>query len=46
MIDLTLVTVVAVLGAGMRSTVEFAGTDQVTAAYILNGNDGLPFEAA
>ena len=46
MIGLTLVTVVAVLGAGMRNTVESAVTDQVTAAYILNGNDGLPFEAA
>src|SRR4029079_15599242 len=46
MIGLTLVTVVAVLGAGMRSTVESAVTDQVTAAYILNGNDGLPVEAA
>ena len=46
MIGLTLVTVVAVLGAGMRNTVESAVTDQVTAAYILNGNDGEPFEAA
>jgi putative ABC transport system permease protein len=46
MIGLTLVTVVAVLGAGMRSTVESAVTDQITAAYILNGNDGMPFEAA
>ena len=46
MIGLTLVTVVAVLGAGMRSTVESAMTDQVDAAYILNGTDGMPFEAA
>ena len=46
MIGLTLVTVVAVLGAGMRNTVESAVTDQVTAPYILNGNDGEPFEAA
>ena len=46
MIGLTLVTVVAVLGAGMRNTVESAVTDQVTAAYILDGNDGAPFEAA
>jgi putative ABC transport system permease protein len=30
----------------MRSTVESAVTDQVTSAYILNGNDGMPFEAA
>jgi putative ABC transport system permease protein len=35
-----------VLGAGMRSTVESAVTDQVRAAYILNGTDGMPFEAA
>src|SRR3954452_17104116 len=46
MIGLTLVTVVAVLGAGMRHTVESAVTDQVDAAYILNGSDGEPFEAA
>ena len=46
MIGLTLVTVVAVLGAGMRNTVESAVTDQVTAAYIVDGNDGEPFEAA
>jgi putative ABC transport system permease protein len=46
MIGLTLVTVVAVLGAGMRSTVESAVTDQITAAYILDGSDGMPFEAA
>jgi putative ABC transport system permease protein len=46
MIGLTLVTVVAVLGEGMRSTVESAVTDQVDAAYILNGTDGMPFEAA
>src|SRR4051812_42939446 len=46
MIGLTLVTVVAVLGAGMRNTVESAVTDQVDAPYILNGTDGEPFEAA
>ena len=46
MIGLTLVTLVAVLGAGLRSTVESAVTDQVTAAYILDGNDGALFEAA
>ena len=46
MIGLTLVTVVAVLGAGMRSTVESAVTDQVSAPYILDGNDGMPFDAA
>ena len=46
MIGLTLVTVVAVLGAGLRSTVESAVTDQVKAAYIVDGTDGVPFEAA
>jgi putative ABC transport system permease protein len=46
MIGLTLVTVVAVLGAGLRSTVESAVTDQITAAYIVNGTDGMPFDAA
>ena len=46
MIGLTLVTVVAVLGAGLRSTVESAVTDQVNAAYIVDGIDGMPFEAA
>jgi putative ABC transport system permease protein len=46
MIGLTLVTVVAVLGSGMRKTVESAVTDQVNAAYILSGTDGEPFEAA
>jgi putative ABC transport system permease protein len=46
MIGLTLVTVVAVLGAGLRSTVESAVTDQISAAYILDGTDGMPFEAA
>ena len=46
MIGLTLVTVVAVLGAGMRTTVESAVTDQITAPYIVDGTDGLPFQAA
>src|SRR5687767_7610201 len=46
MIGLTLVTVVAVLGAGLRTTVESAVTDQVTAPYIVDGTDGMPFEAA
>jgi putative ABC transport system permease protein len=45
MIGLTLVTVVAVLGAGLRSTVHNAVTDQVTAAYVLDGKDGAPFAA-
>src|SRR5687768_17790811 len=38
-IGLTLVTVVAVLGAGLRTTVESAVTDQVSAAYIVDGTD-------
>jgi putative ABC transport system permease protein len=46
MIGLTLVTVVAVLGAGLRSSVESAVTDQVKAAYIVDGTDGMPFEVA
>jgi putative ABC transport system permease protein len=46
MIGLTLVTVVAVLGAGLRTTVESAVTDQISAAYVVDGTDGAPFEAA
>src|SRR3712207_2352389 len=46
MIGLTLVTVVAVLGAGLRGSVDRAVSDQVDAAYILSGKDGLPFAAA
>jgi putative ABC transport system permease protein len=37
---------VAVLGAGLRSSVESAVTDQVRADYILDGTDGEPFAAA
>jgi putative ABC transport system permease protein len=46
MVGLTLVTVVAVLGAGLRSSVESAVTDQVEAPYVLAGNDGESFAAA
>jgi putative ABC transport system permease protein len=46
MIGLTLVTVVAVLGAGLKGSVKSAVTDQVNAAYVLQGNDGAPFAAA
>jgi putative ABC transport system permease protein len=46
MIGLTLVTVVAVLGAGLRSSVEGAVTDQVEAPYILDSGDNLSFGAA
>jgi putative ABC transport system permease protein len=45
MIGLTLVTVVAVLGAGLRSSVESAVTDQLDAGYVVDGSDGLPFRA-
>jgi putative ABC transport system permease protein len=46
MIGLTLVTVVAVLGAGLRTSVESAVTDQVSAPYIVDGIDGATFAAA
>jgi putative ABC transport system permease protein len=46
MIGLTLVTVVAVLGAGLRSSVEGAVTDQVKADYVLNNPDDVSFGAA
>ena len=46
MIGLTLVTVVAVLGAGLRTSVEGAVTRPGQAAYVLDGNDGEPFGAA
>jgi putative ABC transport system permease protein len=46
MVGLTLVTVVAVLGAGVRKSVESAVTDQVKAAYIVDGPDGVPFATA
>jgi putative ABC transport system permease protein len=45
MIGLTLVTVVAVLGAGMRSSVESAVSDQLKAGYVVDGADDLPFRA-
>ncbi len=46
MVGLTLVTVVAVLGAGLRTSVEKAVTDQVRAGWVLDGLDGEPFQAA
>jgi putative ABC transport system permease protein len=46
MIGLTLVTVVAVLGAGLRSSVEGAVTDQVKAGYVLNNANDVSFGAA
>jgi putative ABC transport system permease protein len=45
MIGITLVTVVAVLGAGMGKATESAVTDQVSASYIVDGDEGLPFDA-
>jgi putative ABC transport system permease protein len=45
MIGITLVTVVAVLGAGMSSATKSAVTDQVRADYIVDGDNGLPFAA-
>jgi putative ABC transport system permease protein len=46
MIGLTLVTVVAVLGAGINSATRSAISEQVDADYIVDGNQGLPFSAA
>jgi putative ABC transport system permease protein len=46
MIGLTLVTVVAVLGAGMNSATKSAVTKQLHADYVVDGNDGVPFAAA
>ena len=46
MIGLTLVTVVAVLGAGLRTSVEGAVTDQVKADYILDSDNNISFGAA
>ncbi len=45
MIGITLVTVVAVLGAGMGKATENAVTDQVRASYVVDGQDGLTFDA-
>jgi putative ABC transport system permease protein len=46
MIGLTLVTVVAVLGQGLRSATESSVADQINAAYVVDGKDALPFRAA
>jgi len=45
MIGLTLVTVVAVLGAGLNNATKSAITKQVDADYIVDGKQGLPFSA-
>jgi putative ABC transport system permease protein len=46
MIGLTLVTVVAVLGAGMSAGTKSAVTKQLHAGYVIDGSDGLPFRAS
>ena len=46
MIGLTLVTVVAVLGAALNASTRAAVTDQLRADYVVDGNDQLPFNAA
>ena len=46
MIGLTLVTVVAVLGAGLNSSTRSAVSDQLRAEYVVDGNQQLPFSAA
>jgi putative ABC transport system permease protein len=45
MIGLTLVTVVAVLGAGLNNATKSAVTDQVRADYVIDGGNGMPFGA-
>jgi putative ABC transport system permease protein len=45
MIGLTLVTVVAVLGAGLNASTKKAVSDQVHADYIVDGKQELPFRA-
>jgi putative ABC transport system permease protein len=46
MIGLTLVTIVAVLGAGMTAGTKSAITKQVHADYVIDGSGGMPFRAA
>ena len=45
-IGLTLVTLVAVLGAGLNASTTSAISDQVRAGYVLDGNQQIPFSAA
>jgi putative ABC transport system permease protein len=45
MIGLTLVTVVAVIGAGLNASTKKAVSDQVHADYILDAKQDLPFRA-
>ena len=46
MIGLTLVTVVAVLGAGLNHSTTAAITDQLHAGYVVDGNNQLPFRSS
>jgi len=46
MIGLMLVTVVAVLGAGLNASTKKAVSDQVHADYVVDGKQDLPFRAA
>jgi putative ABC transport system permease protein len=46
MIGLTLVTLVAALGAGITRGTQDAIADQVHAAYVIDGKQDLPFRAA
>jgi putative ABC transport system permease protein len=45
-IGLTLVTLVAVLGAGLNTSITSAIDDQLRAGYVLDGNGQVPFNAA
>ena len=46
MIGLCLVTVVAVLGSGLKATTENAVSDQLHADHVIDGKQGLPFRAS
>jgi len=46
MIGLTLVTVVAVLGSGLQASTKKAVSDQITADYVVDGKQELPFRAS
>ena len=45
MIGLTLVTIVATLGAGIKSGTKSSIKKQLHASYVVDGNEGLPFRA-
>ena len=46
MIGLALVTLVAVLGAGLNHSTTAAITDQLHASYVVDGNNQLPFRSS